>query len=484
VLSRNDAIEEKALSGLMGVMNKQSTSHQAHTGAHQTVRIEISEEKGTKSMHIGFTDQKLTAHAGLALIAQFQHQIGFRAALAAALPHAPTSPNARPPVEHGLGFIAGVLAGASKLTQVAHLRQDPSLSDCLGVKTLPSQSSLTRFFQSFNLVANTACFGSLFTWCARRLPQRSEGYTLDIDSTTALHEDGHQQGVRVGYTPRGTKPCHHPLLAYIAEAALALNFWLRPGNSSTGNNALNFILQSLRHLPAHARVSLLRMDAGFCEEKLLRPIEEKKLSYIVVASLRSDVKKICSHDQTSWQATDDPDLEVCERDWTEPDWTHARRLIILRRRERAKGGGGKKLVEVPGYKFQALLTNLPSTVEPLAVWRRYNGRADIENRIKELTHQYGLKSFCCRQFWATEAALSLAIIGANLVRLFQMQISGAKRVELKTLRFLYLARAAIFSRGQGRNHLRFAIQKKWRDPWLQTIEKLKSPFRTDQLQFS
>ena len=45
--------------------------------------------------------------------------------------------------------------------------------------------------------------------------------------------------------------------------------------------------------------------------------------------------------------------------------------------------GGKTLLEVPGYRFQALVTNLPPSVDALTVWRRYNGRADLENRIKE-----------------------------------------------------------------------------------------------------
>jgi hypothetical protein len=41
------------------------------------------------------------------------------------------------------------------------------------------------------------------------------------------------------------------------------------------------------------------------------------------------------------------------------------------------------ILQVAGYKFQALHTNLPAQVSAVEVWRRYNGRADIENRIKE-----------------------------------------------------------------------------------------------------
>ena len=52
--------------------------------------------------------------------------------------------------------------------------------------------------------------------------------------------------------------------------------------------------------------------------------------------------------------------------------------------------GGKKLIDVPGYDFQALVTSLPPSEPPLAVWRYSNGRADCENVIKELQQGFAL----------------------------------------------------------------------------------------------
>jgi len=69
--------------------------------------------------------------------------------------------------------------------------------------------------------------------------------------------------------------------------------------------------------------------------------------------------------------------------------------------------GGKRLLDVPGYRFQALVTSLPGTTHPpLAVWRYYNGRADCENVIKELQAGFALPTLCLEQFWASEAALA------------------------------------------------------------------------------
>ena len=70
-----------------------------------------------------------------------------------------------------------------------------------------------------------------------RLPSLRGGYSLDLDSTRLLHEDGHQEGVSVGHTRMGNKPCLHPLLAVIEEAKLVAGFWLRAGNTACAVSA-------------------------------------------------------------------------------------------------------------------------------------------------------------------------------------------------------------------------------------------------------
>ncbi len=117
--------------------------------------------------------------------------------------------------------------------------------------------------------ANLRCFRPLWRWCVHRLPSRKEGYTLDLDSTRLLHEDGQQQGVAVGYTKRGLKPCLHPLLAVLAEVRLVAQFWLRSGNATCGNNAAAFFQELWANLPGHIRLRGVRADSGFCLPELL-----------------------------------------------------------------------------------------------------------------------------------------------------------------------------------------------------------------------
>ena len=147
--------------------------------------------------------------------------------LAAALPQAlPLSNHKLLPVEKALAFMHGLLCDARKLTHVASLRRDPLVPELLGITRVASQSALTRFFQGFTSAGdNLRCFRPLWHWGLNRLPSAKEGYTLDLDSTRLLHKDGHQEGVKGGYTKQGIKPCLHPLLAGLAEVRLVAQLW-------------------------------------------------------------------------------------------------------------------------------------------------------------------------------------------------------------------------------------------------------------------
>jgi Transposase DDE domain len=64
--------------------------------------------------------------------------------------------------------------------------------------------------------------------------------------------------------------------------------------------------------------------------------------------------------------------------------------------------------EIQGWRYGAMVTSLE--LPALQIWRLYRGRADCENRIKELKADFGLGSFNMAQFWATEAALGMAML--------------------------------------------------------------------------
>ena len=450
--------------------------------AHQTVTEEwIEVPTPTESIRVGFTDQKVSGRAGLASFAGFMHWHGLSGLLNRALPERSVQRRcgrkALAMEDLAMGFVAGVLAGAQKLAQVAYLRADPLLAPLLAIERIASQSTFSRFFARFdNAAVNLRSFRPLWRWALQRLPSRREGYCMDLDSTRLLHEDGHQEGVAVGYTPMGIKPCLHPLLAVLEEPKLVANFWLRAGNTRCDNNVVPFTLEVLDSLPVQVRLRLIRADSGFCEARWLELLESQRLHYIVAARLARPLAQLCRQDMR-WQHSEVPGTEVAEVWHRELGWERERRVILVRHCVKEKERpGGKKLIDVPGYLFQAFVTNLPPTVPPIEVWRDYNPRAGCESVIKQLDADFALGKLCLKNFFATEAAMVLAVFAYNLCVLFQRHLGWLDRVTAATLRFRLFTTGGIISRSGGRTTIRLAVPPAQRDWWKGLFEKLLSPW--------
>ncbi|MCL4788418.1 MAG: transposase [Verrucomicrobia bacterium] len=141
-----------------------------------------------------------------------------------------------------------------------------------------------------------------------------------------------------------------------------------------------------------------------------------------------------------------------------------------------RGSRSPTSLNVWAYRYQALITNLPASVAALAVWRRYNGRADLENRIKELGEQFGIKRLCVRNFWGTEALHQLAIAAYNLCVLLQRRLGQLEKCELNTLRWRLFGRAAVWSRRGGKPTLKLAVRGEAnRNWWREMLLKLTAP---------
>jgi len=433
--------------------------------ANQTVRLEIDTKDGESSIRISFTDQRLTAHGGMAIWSHHLKQRAVRQQLRGVLPHAPESPNAYDPSDVALGYLGGIVCGADKLSRVAWLQSDPAIAEVLGIEAVASQSTLSRFFGVFEQ-SDCNRLNQLHRQAVHALASRSEGYTLDLDSWALLHEDGHQDGVRVGYTRQGLKPCHRPLIAALAEAKVVAGYWLRRGDSHCVNGAAEFLRQTVSGLPKHIRIGLVRGDSGFGDSSVVQCAEKLRLPYIFVARLTQNIQSLCRHEDAAWQQTQIGGLEVQEVSWNRV----GQRLIVVRQRiPQRPEAGGKQLLEVPGYRFQAFITNLPLSVGPLEVWRRYNGRADLENRIKELGEQFGIKRLCVASFWGTEALHHLAILAYNLCVLLQRKLGQLELCQLNTLRWRLFSRAAVWSRAQGKPTLKLAVRGEETRNWFRQI---------------
>jgi hypothetical protein len=400
------------------------------------VRSEISAIFGGKKVELRETLRAITPFGGLTVFFEFLRKIGYAKQVKEALPFRLSSPNAIDPVETYRAFLMAVLAGARRFAHAGLLRADRALHAVVGMKRFPSDDTLRNLFKRFTQGQVYRFYSKLWAWQLGRLEARSEGWSLDLDSVV-FERYGHQQGARKGHNPRKHgRPSHHPLLAVLAEAHFILHGWLRSGNCGAARGVVEFLKEGLALLGTRHRIRVVRADAGFFDDHLLTFLEERDLTYIVVARLTRWLKREAARIE-DWRALD-PFYSVGEFRLQLFGWERPRRFVVIRERlQENKDSAGRKLLDVPGYTFRLLVTNQKEV--PELIWRDYNQRADVENRIAELKYDLAADDFCLQEFFATEAAFCAILMLFNLLGEFQRasQMKGYRQpATLRTQVFL------------------------------------------------
>jgi hypothetical protein len=410
---------------------------------HQTTPAQISPLFGGAKLVLDETPKAITPFGGLASFVEFLGRIGYVDQLQAALPFAaPTSNNAIPLAHTLTAFMVAVVTGARRFAHTQWLRADHALHAMLGMERFPGDDTIRNFFARFSQATVEAFWRPNWKWLLARLSPRSEGFHLDLDSTV-LQRSGQQEGAAKGYNPaRPGRKSHHPLLAVLAESPFILHGWLRSGNTIAVSGALGFLREALALLPPVLKISCVRADSGFFDQNILQFFQERQLSYIIVAKMTYYLRRRCIGIQ-QWAVVDE-NYAVAEFTHQIQGWPAPLRFVVVRERVReSKEAVGTKLLEVPGYTFRLWVTNRSEA--PLEIWRRYNGRACVEQRIEELKAELSVQGFCMHSFWATEAAFLSVLFTFNLLSLYQQATRpGQPYLQPATLRSaVFLAGAVL-----------------------------------------
>lgn len=389
------------------------------------------------------TQRAVTPFGGVAVFLSFLGKIDLVGTVRHHMPILWKSPNHIDPTATFTAFLMAVLVGARRFAHASLLRGDRALHALLGLPRFPTDDTIRNLFRKFGMGQVQRLFEPLAEWQMQRLPQRSEGYTLDLDSTV-FERYGKQEGSLKGHNPRKHgRPSHHPLLAVLSEAHFLLHGWLRSGNCGTSRGVEEFLKEALALWGQRQKIRLLRADSGFFDDRLLSFLEQRHLPYIVVARLTLWVKRAAQRVE-EWTILDE-NFAVGEFRLKLYGWSVERRFVVVRERVREdRDSVGRKLIDVPGYTFRVMVTSC--TDAPQEVWRDYNRRADVENRIAELKHDLGADSFCLKPFFATEAAFRSVLLLFNLLAEFQRAAGLPGYREPATIRTQVLTCGAILGR--------------------------------------
>jgi hypothetical protein len=94
-----------------------------------------------------------------------------------------------------------VLVGARGFVHANWLRGDRALHALLGITRFPSDDTIRNLFRRFGMRPVHEFYAPLCEWQMQRLPQRADGYSLDLDSTV-FERYGEQEGSLKGHNPR------------------------------------------------------------------------------------------------------------------------------------------------------------------------------------------------------------------------------------------------------------------------------------------
>lgn len=412
---------------------------------------------------VSFTDREVTAWGGLALLKRMLDSMGFRQALSSWGLPAPGSNRGYDPVQLIEQFIVSIWCGACRFAHAETVRLDATLTRLFGWPQAAGHKAILRLFGRFDMIMNERVQAEAYRWFFDQITALKQ-VTLDVDSTV-ITRHGNQDGAARGYNPnRRGRPSHHPLLAFVAEARMVANFWLRPGNTHSANNILQFLQSTFHHL-GDKTVGLLRADSGFFDEAVFSLLEGRYISYIIAARLTQSLQREL-YQAGGWWALE-PGLELTELRYAAHGWSVPRRLIVVRQSIKRREAPGKQLSlfaddpDIQGWRYGAFVTSLDL---PMAeVWRLYRGRADCENRIKELKADFGLDAFNLQDFWATEAALGFAMLAYNLMSLFRQAVMRSRvQHTLSTLHGLVLTIGGSWHKHAGQNRLVLSVPRRKR----------------------
>lgn len=385
---------------------------------------------------IEFTNKKITPWGGISLMRQMLNKLSMLDVLSSLPLPQQGSNRGYAPEQLILHYLIGIWCGASCFEHLEVTRQDEVIRDLFGWDRMAGSKAFQRYFNKFDQAINQKVFDQMYNWFFSNL--KFDNYTLDFDSTI-MTRYGQQQGAKKGYNPK--KPgrnSHHPLMAFVSDCRMIANCWLRPGNTGAANNFLSFLEDTMSKI-GDKTVGLIRADSGFYSKDIFEYLETSNLKYVIAAKFYMPIKRKLAYHMT-WLTLDNG-LEIAEASYKADDWDAPRRLVMVRQEinQRPKATG-KQLCLFEGdytyknYRYACYITNLELPAK--IVYDVYRGRADCENRIKEVKSDFGAANFNVKDFWATEAALNFVMLAYNLMSLFrQVVLKVDTQPFLSTIRY-------------------------------------------------
>ena len=359
------------------------------------------------------TKERLTAHGGLALMAEFNHGIGLRELTDRFLP-SPGSNRGFDPSVMVDSLVLMLQGGGRSLEDLRELKHEEGLMKLISRDAIPEPDTAGDWLRRMG-DRQSERMGLMgldnVRWKLNERILKRDGiteYTLDADATGILGEKAEAL-----LTYNGDKG-YMPMVGYLYETGICIYDEFREGNVAPASGQKAFYLECKRRMPKGKGIGHYRADSASYQAELFNQLEEDGVKYAITADQDQAVKKaIALMDPKGWK---EPVVgcgyELAETVHCMNETKKAFRLVV--KRELRRQG---ELFEVKGvaYFYHAVATNWleeEKNTEEALKW--HNQRGQSENFNKELKIGLGMERMPCGQSSANAVFFRIGVIAYNL----------------------------------------------------------------------
>lgn len=359
-----------------------------------------------------------------------------------------------------------------------------------GAHAFPSHTTLFRFCAGADLGRAHKAAAVNRTMLARAWAMGAgpTGGVVTIDPDATLVDTYGRGKEGSTFTYRGEVGLS-PLIGVCGETGDVLAIRARGGNAHPGRANAGFIRECVAAIPAavRERVNLwVRVDSAGFQHDVFAAAEALGAVFTVTAPQRSNVRAaivaLATDSDTVWHpalaAEADKGSEVAET-FIEIGSTkqHRRLLRLIVRRQRTTAGDQLSLDDLDGWRFHAIVTNLPALFAPAdMVEAHHRLRGGIpEDTIRQLKEDFGLIHAPVQNFfgnWLWWHACALAHNTARWIRHLALP-REFRRCRGKRLRIAFFNVAARVVTHARRLWLRIPRSHAWADAFIEALTRIR-----------
>ena len=378
------------------------------------------------------TQERVTARSGLVLYGEFMRAMGVEALIERHMPK-PGSGRGFRATSYIKPVSMALYGGGETIEDIREIKGDNSLREVLELDEIPSCSAIGDWLKRMGKRGGIRGMEKVNDEITAKVLKADDrkGYSLIVDPTMI---ESWKREARMSYL--GFKG-YRPVVATLKEIGLAIGYEFREGNDNSGR--VDILKKAFGKMPEGKKIEEVLLDAEYYTNEVIDHLEGKGVRWAIAVDKDASVQEaITTISENQWKPlkTQDAiatDREVAETIHTMNKGKTAFRLIVLRWKERQAD------LFRDTYCYHCIATGMIEQSAEEVVWR-YNGRAHIENHIKEIKSGFGMDRMPSGDFRANGVHFGIGIMTYNLFigqRLLTMPEQWRSKT-IKTLRWLLI----------------------------------------------